>query len=78
MANSVLSKINGLSGIYSGSRAGDTDELALDHALATDILGKLLREDLGYGCQGWSCVTDVCGGLQVLGKPLSQPLELRV
>lgn len=78
MANSVLSKINGLSGIYSGSRAGDTGELALDHALATDILGKLLREDLGYGCYGWSCVTDVSSGLQVLGKPLSQPLELRV
>lgn len=53
MANSALSKINGLSGIYSGSGAGDTSELALDQALATDILGKLLREDFGYG---WSCV----------------------
>lgn len=75
MANSALSKINGLSGIYSGSRIGDTSELALDHALATDILDKLLREDLGYG---WSCIMAVCSGLRVLGKPLSQPLELRV
>lgn len=78
MANSVLSKINGQSGIYSGSGAGHPGELALDHALATDILGKLLREDLGYGCYGWSSVTDVCSGLRLLGKPLSQPLELRV
>lgn len=75
MANSALSKINGLSGIYSGSGAGDTSELALDQALATDILGKLLREDFGYG---WSCVMDACSGLRLLAKPLSQPLELRV
>lgn len=27
--------------------AGDTSELALDQALATDVLGTLLREDLG-------------------------------
>lgn len=74
MANSALSKINGLSGIYSGSGAGDTSELALDHALATDILAKLLREDLGT----WSCVMDHRCVLWVLGKPLSQPLELRV
>lgn len=49
-------------------------ELALDHALATDILAKLLREDLGT----WSCVMDHRCVLWVLGKPLSQPLELRV
>lgn len=27
--------------------AGDTSELALDQTLATDVLGTLLREDLG-------------------------------
>lgn len=69
MANSALSKINGLGGIYSGSGAGDTGELALDHALATDILGKLLREDLGYGCCGWSCVMD--GALGAWQAPLT-------
>lgn len=32
--------------------AGDTSKLALDHALAADVLGKLVREDLGT----WTCV----------------------
>ena len=32
--------------------AGDTSKLALDHALAADVLGTLLGEDLGT----WTCV----------------------
>lgn len=39
--------------------AGDISKLALDHALAADVLGTLLGEDLGIGLV--LCLRDVCG-----------------
>lgn len=48
--------------------AGDTSELALDHAVAADVLGTLLGEDLG----AWARVLrhgGVRGGSGCSGRP---------